>query len=107
MKRYGFVIKVRPEKLEEYKILHANSWPEILQLINKANIRNYTIFYRDGLLFSYYEYIGKNYEEDMAIMAKDKKMQEWWQLTVPCQQKLDTAAEGDWWSPAEEVYHND
>jgi hypothetical protein len=47
MKRYGQVIKVRPEKLEEYKRLHRKVWPEVLDMIRKACIRNYSIFYRD------------------------------------------------------------
>jgi L-rhamnose mutarotase len=52
MVRYASVIGVRPEKLEEYKKLHANAWPEVLDMIKKCNIQNYSIFYRDGLLFS-------------------------------------------------------
>jgi len=30
MKRYGSMIRLRPEKYEEYKRLHAADWPEIL-----------------------------------------------------------------------------
>ena len=71
MKRYGSIIGVRPEKLEEYKKLHAAVWPEVLQTICECNIRNYSIYYKDGLLFSYYEYVGTNYEADMKKMAAD------------------------------------
>jgi len=66
MKRYGQIIRVLPEKLEEYKELHKNVWPDVLEQIHRSNIRNYTIYYNDGLLFSYYEYIGDDYEKDMA-----------------------------------------
>ena len=38
MKRYGMVIKVRPEKLEEYKRLHAKVWPAVLRTISECNI---------------------------------------------------------------------
>ena len=107
MKRVGQVIQVRPEKLAEYKRLHAAAWPEVLEMIRKANIRNFSIFCRDGLLFSYFEYVGDDYEADMAKIAADPKTQEWWRHTDPCQQPVATAAEGEWWAPAEEVFHTD
>ena len=45
MKRYGQVIKVKPEYLEKYKELHANPWPEVNRKIRECNIQNYSIFY--------------------------------------------------------------
>ncbi len=105
MKRYGQVIAVRPEKLEEYKRLHANAWPGVLKMISDCNIQNYSIYYKDGLLFSYYEYVGNNYEADMAKMAADEETQRWWAVCKPCQQPLDTRAEGEWWADMEEVFH--
>ncbi|PHV70822.1 L-rhamnose 1-epimerase [Sporanaerobium hydrogeniformans] len=107
MKRYGSVIKVVPNKLEEYKRLHAAVWPEVLDRIYKCNIRNYSIYYRDGYLFSYYEYIGEDYQEDMEKMAKDPKTQEWWKYTDPCQQKIESATKDEWWASMEEVFHVD
>ncbi|MHB8280157.1 MAG: L-rhamnose mutarotase, partial [Candidatus Humimicrobiaceae bacterium] len=56
MKRYGSIIKIKPSKLEEYKRFHANIWPEVAKTIAECNIRNYSIFHKDGYLFSYYEY---------------------------------------------------
>ena len=107
MKRYGSVIRVRPEKLDEYKRLHAASWPGVLKMIYDCNIRNYSIYYRDGFLFSYFEYIGEDYGADMAKMAKDPETQRWWKETDPCQQPVDTAAEGEWWAEMEEGFHTD
>lgn len=107
MKRYGSMIKVRAEKLQEYKDLHANVWPEVLEMIYQCNIRNYSIYCRDGYLFSYFEYIGDDYEADMAKMDKDKKTQEWWQLTDPCQERIDSTQEGEQWATMEEVFHID
>ena len=107
MKRYGSIIRLRPEKEEEYRWLHADAWPGVLEMIRLCNIRNYTIFLRDGVLFSYYEYVGADHEGDMAPMAAEPATQEWWKLTDPCQQPVDTAAEGEWWAPLEEVFHTD
>ena len=107
MKRYGSVIGVRPEKLAEYKRLHAAVWPEVLNMIKACNIRNYSIYYKDNTLFSYYEYIGDDYEADMRKMAADPMTQKWWELTNPCQQPLPTRKDGEWWADMEEVFHTD
>ncbi|REE87420.1 L-rhamnose mutarotase [Paenibacillus taihuensis] len=105
MKRYGSVIRVKPDKLEEYKQLHASTWPEVLRMIAACNIRNYSIYYKDGLLFSYYEYVGENYEQDMAKMAADPMTQEWWAVCKPCQEPLESRQDGEWWASMEEVFH--
>lgn len=107
MKRYASIVGLRPEKLEEYVRLHREVWPSVLERIRLCNIRNYSIFYRDGLLFSYFEYHGNDYAADMAAMAADPATQEWWKLTDPCQKPLETAAPGQWWAPAEEFFHVD
>jgi L-rhamnose mutarotase len=56
MKRFGQLIGVRPEVFEGYKKYHANVWPEVLDKIKKCNIRNYSIFHKDGMLYAYFEY---------------------------------------------------
>jgi L-rhamnose mutarotase len=107
MKRYGSVIGVRPEKLEEYKKLHAAVWPEVLKTIKDCNIRNYSIYYHNGLLFSCFEYAGSDYGADMARMAADPMTQKWWDVCKPCQAPLESRKEGEWWADAEEVFHTD
>jgi len=107
MQRYGSVIKVKPEKLEEYKELHANVWPEVLAKIKECNISNYSIFYRDGWLFSYFEYNGSDYESDMASMAADPATQRWWDVCKPCQEPINSRLPGEWWSSMEEVFYCD
>jgi L-rhamnose mutarotase len=107
MRRYGMVIKVRPEKLEEYKRLHAAVWPEVLAMIRECNIRNYSIYHKDGYLFGYFEYHGEDYAADMAKMAADPATQRWWTLCNPCQEPLPTRAPGEWWAQMEEVFHTD
>ena len=109
MKRVGMVIGIRPEKISEYRELHANAWPEILEQISASGIRNYTIYLKEpeNLLFSHYEYHGTDYEADMAKIADDDATKKWWALTDPCQQPLDSRKDGDWWSVMEEVFHHD
>jgi L-rhamnose mutarotase len=103
--RYASVIRLRPEKEAEYRRLHADVWPDVLDQIARSNIRNYSIFLRDGVLFAYFEYVGDDFAADMAAMASDPRTQEWWTLTDHCQQPVETAADGQWWAPLEEVFH--
>lgn len=107
VKRHGWVIKVKPEKLEEYKDLHANPWPGVSKIIKECNIRNYSIYYRDGYLFSYLEYTGSDWDADMKKMVADSLTNEWWKLTDPCQEKVETANSDEWWANMEEVFHLD
>ena len=107
MKRYGSLIRVRPEQFEEYKRLHVHVWPEVLKRIEACHIRNYSIYHKDGFLFSYFEYVGEDYDGDMAKMAADPTTQKWWDVCKPCQEPLETRAEGEWWADMEEVFHTD
>jgi len=101
------VIKVRPEKLEEYKRLHAKVWPAVLKTISECHIRNYSIYHKDGYLFSYFEYHGGDFGADMAKMAADPVTQEWWAVCKPCQEPLPTCSPGEWWADMEEVFHTE
>ena len=103
------VIGLKPDQIDRYKELHANVWPEILDMISTCNITNYSIFLKEpeNLLFGYWEYRGGDFEADAAKMAADPKMQEWWDVCMPCQVPLDTRKEGEWWAMVEEVFHHD
>jgi L-rhamnose mutarotase len=107
MKRYGSVIKLKAEKEAEYLELHANAWPSVLEMIRACNIRNYSIYLKDGYLFSYFEYIGDDFDADMEKMAADANTQAWWKLTDPCQEPLETRKDGEWWASMAEVFHTD
>ena len=105
--RMGMVIGVKPERLAEYKRLHAEPWPEMDQALWDANIRNYSIYVREpeNLLFGYWEYVGTDYAADMHILGQRAVTKRWLALTDPCQARLTTAAEGEWWSMMPEIYH--
>ena len=112
MKRYGWVIGVKEDKIDEYKKLHTAVWPEVLDMIKQCNISNYSIYMRKLLngrnyLFSYLEYTGSDFDADMAKMAADPMTQKWWDVCMPCQEPLPDKAEGEWWADMEEVFHCD
>ena len=99
MKRMGWVIGVRPEKLDEYKRLHADAWPSVLAKIEECNIKNYTIYLREpeNLLFAH-----------LSTMAQNSKQIAPRWLTIPrlkdggerqsCQRRLDSGSDGEQWS---------
>ncbi|MDZ4764784.1 MAG: L-rhamnose mutarotase [Chloroflexota bacterium] len=109
MKRFGQVVRLRPEIEAEYKQIHVKIWDEIADAIRESGIRNYSIYLKDGWMFAYYEYEGPDAEFDarMEALGNAPRMQEWWTITKAMQLPLDTRAEGEWWANMEEVFHQD
>lgn len=109
MQRMAMVIGLKPEKIAEYKDLHANCWRGILDMISRCNITNYSIYLKEpeNLLFGYWEYTGDDFEADAAKMAADPLTLKWWDVCMPCQAPLETRKEGEWWAMMEEVFHHD
>ncbi len=103
--RYGMVLKVRPERIDEYKMYHAEVWSGVARNITDCNITNYSIYLKDDYLFSYFEYVGDDFAADMAKMAADPITKEWWEVMMPMQEPLPTRKEGEWWAEMEEVFH--
>ena len=104
VRRIASVIRLRPEKAEEYKRLHADPWPGVVDRLHASNISNYSIFLHDDLLFSYFEYRGADFDADMAAIAADPVTQEWWRLTDPCQERLPGTPEGQQWTDIPSVF---
>jgi len=108
VKRVGMVIGIKPEKIAEYKALHADSNPGVRDLLSKYHMRNFTIFmhkFDDGKYyeFGYYEYDGNNYEADMAALAAEPRTKEWLKICDPIQIPFQGQAS---WSQMERVYYN-
>lgn len=108
VKCFGSVIGLRPEKEQYYRELHANAWPSVLEQLQKSGFRNYSIFVTEiegkRYLFSYFEYVGNDFDADMQAMAEDPETQRWWAETDPCQIQLPTRKPGANWSDMERVF---
>ncbi|HTU68613.1 MAG TPA: L-rhamnose mutarotase [Steroidobacteraceae bacterium] len=107
MRRFGQILRVRPEFRDDYVRHHEAVWPGVLAQIRRSNIRNYSIYLRDGILFAYFEYVGADFAADMGAMAADAETQRWWALMEPMQEKWPSAAADEWWSTMTEVFHTD
>ena len=99
------VIGIKPDKIEEYKKLHTNTWPEVLDCIAGSQIKNFSIFIHDKTLFGYFEYYGNDLEADMKTWANNKKMQEWWKICIPLLEPLESEERADGWIYMEEIFH--
>jgi len=108
IKRVGQVIGLKPEYIEEYKKLHADSNPGVRDLLRKYHIRNFSIFLEqiDGKWyeFAYYEYDGDDYEGDMKKLAEEPRNIEWLKICNPMQIPLP-GAKG--WKEMERIYFNE
>ena len=72
--RTAFVLRVRPERLDEYVEAHGAVWPELLEALKGAGIRNYTIFRSGNEMFGYFEADDLNaaerYLSEEAVCAR-------------------------------------
>ena len=107
MRRMGSVIKLAAGAQEEYEALHRNVWPDVLAQIRRSGIQNYSIYRYGDLLFSYFEYVGLNFDEDMAAMGEDTRTKQWWALTIPLQSPMPERQAGEWWMELPELFHMD
>lgn len=112
IKRVGSVVGLNEATMEQYILLHDHVWPEVLKRIGQSNIRNYSIFVGqldDGkyYLFSYFEYVGADFDADMAAMAADPVTRDWWKLTAPLQRRVQGTPVGDQWKTLKQVFHAD
>jgi L-rhamnose mutarotase len=108
VKRVGMVIQLRPEKVKEYKRLHADSNPGVRDLLVKYHLRNFSIFLHQiegkWFEFGYYEYTGKDFDADTAKLAAEPRNKKWLKICDPMQLPLP-GAKG--WTTMERVYFNE
>lgn len=107
MLRIGQVIEVKPEYKAEYIKLHESIPAEVAKLIRECNIRNYSIFSKGNMLFSYYEYVGCDYAADMEKMAASEDNQKWWALVKPLMQPLAARKENEFWAEMDPIFYQE
>ena len=102
---FGQIGRLKKEKIEEYKTLHAAVWPDVLKTITECNLENYSIFIKGDLVISYFENTGTDYEADMEKMAADETTQKWWGYTKPCFEKYDADSEAAFYEDMESIFY--
>lgn len=106
MERVCFLLRVRADRLEEYKERHRAVWAEMLDALRETGWTNYSLFARsDGLLVGYLE--TEDYSRAVAAMGERDVNARWQAEMAPFFElggdaQPDTAAER-----LEEVFHLD
>ncbi len=107
MKRVGFLLKVKADRLEEYKQHHRAVWPEMLAALRDSGWHNYTLFLRDdGLLFGYFE-TPAGLAEAQAAMARTAVNARWQALMAPFFEIPPGARPDQMLVELEEIFHTD
>jgi len=104
--RVCFLLKVRPERLDEYKARHAAVWPEMLDALRQTGWRNYSLFLQpDDLLVGYLE--TDDFAACCAAMQKHPVNARWQAQMAPFFESLEGRAADQRMTPLEEVFHLD
>jgi L-rhamnose mutarotase len=105
VQRVCFLLKVRPERLAEYRERHQNVWPEMREALSRTGWHNYSLFLRDdGLLVGYLE--TEDFEAAKKAMAETEINARWQAEMAPFFEDLDGRPD-EGMAPLTEVFHLD
>jgi L-rhamnose mutarotase len=105
MKRVGFILKVKQDKIEEYKRHHEQVWPEMLEALRAAGWHNYSLFMADdGLLFGYFE-TPVDLATANAHMAGTEVNTRWQEFMTPYFESPNNARPDQMLVELQEVFH--
>lgn len=112
MKKIGQIGRLKRECIDEYCRLHEEAvytpqWAGVLDMIHACNIRNYSIFIEDDVVFAYFEYVGSDYAADMKRMEADPTTQLWWKHTRPCFEKYSPDKQEAFYTDMKQIFNYD
>jgi L-rhamnose mutarotase len=104
MQRVCFLLKVRQDRLEQYRAAHERVWPEMLDALRETGWRNYSLFLReDGLLVGYLE--TDDFEAALRAMDQTDVNARWQAEMAPFFEDLDGGAPDAGMRPLTEIFH--
>jgi L-rhamnose mutarotase len=107
MKRVGFVLKVKRERIEEYKEHHKKVWPQMLEALSRHGWHNYSLFMRaDGTLFGYCE-TPESLQAALDGMSREEINSQWQALMSPYFEAPEGSRADKMMLELEEVFHLD
>jgi L-rhamnose mutarotase len=75
MARVAWTARLRPDKVDAYVEAHANVWPDVLDAIRAAGIRDYSIWLWQDRVFAQYE--TEDHEASLRVEAAAEATQRW------------------------------
>lgn len=104
MNRVCFRLQVRADRLEEYRALHRDVWPEMLEALSRSGWRNYSLFLQpDGVLIGYFETPG-TFQDALDAMATEPINAKWQDMMAPFFEGTGNRAD-EQMVALEEVFH--
>jgi L-rhamnose mutarotase len=105
--RVGFLLKVKPDKIAEYKERHKAVWPEMLDALRRTGWHNYSLFMRDdGTLFGYLE-TPESFQAALDGMSREEVNARWQDSMAPFFENLSGAHADESMLELQEVFHLD
>jgi L-rhamnose mutarotase len=106
MERVCFLARVRPDRLDEYRVRHRKVWPEMLEALSAAGGTNYSLFLTDdGLLVGYLE--TDDYSAALRGMAQTSVNERWQADMAPFFADLDGQRPDEGFRRLDEIFHLD
>lgn len=103
-KRVCFLLRVKPDRLQEYRERHATVWPEMLEALRETGWRNYSLFLSpDGLLVGYLETV--DFQAALSGMASKEVNHRWQTQMAEFFEGGENVAADEQMLPLEEVFH--
>jgi L-rhamnose mutarotase len=105
-RRVCFLLKVRADRLDEYRARHEQVWPEMLAALQRTGWHNYSLFLReDGLLIGYFE--TEDLRAALDGMAATDVNARWQAQMAPFFEDLDGRRPDEGIIPLAEILHLD
>lgn len=103
LRRVCFVLKVRKDRLEEYKERHADVWPEMRAALSAAGWHNYSLFSdEEGTVIGYLE--TEDFDRARAAMAETEVNARWQAEMAPLFEDLPGRPD-EGMVPLTEIFH--
>lgn len=107
MKRVAFLLRVREDRIEEYRKYHEAVWPEMLDALRRNGWHNYSLFMRnDGLLFGYFE-TPESFEAALDGMSNEEINARWQEFMAPLFEDMGGAHADEAMLELKEIFHLD
>src|ERR1017187_9716553 len=103
LKRYAFVLRLRPGAAADYEEAHRAVWPEMLALLKRAGISEYSIYRRDDLLVLALR--AADFEATWSRIENDPINLRWQQTMAPLFAPMDAVRPGERFPMMEEVFY--
>lgn len=104
LNRVCFLLKVKSDRLTEYKQFHTEVWPEMLHALHETGWRNYSLFLRpDGMLVGYLE--TPDFDAALRMMSEREINKRWQTEMAPFFEDLEGRRPDEGMLRLEEIFH--